>query len=165
VRWSCAGPFDGELLDLDDNLSEHTWIHTEQALAVLIDPNSWAADAFIPESEIKRIRVGDKAKLYMLDNKLNILQGAVAAIDTAKIHQLPNPILDAQYGGAIATLPNEESIPAQAYYKVRVQFEGVDLNQFKRMSPVNIKIDTEPKAWLKTAFERVAAVLIRESGF
>jgi len=164
-RMDLTAPFDGVLLDLDENLSKNTWIHTEQALAIVIDPDSWAADAFVPEKEIKRIKVGDSSKVYLLDNDLHIIEGEVIAIDKSKTNKLPHKMLDAMHGGNIATLPNDESIPTQAHYKVRIAFNPEDRQQFSRISQAKIDIETEAKAWLPSLFERIAATFIRESGF
>lgn len=162
-RMDLTAPFSGVLQDIDDNLNIGTWVSPKHAMAVLVDPQSWAADVMVEEAEINRIKVGDAAKIYFNDGRHHALEGSVAAIDSAKVNALPHPMLDAQYGGKIATLAGDKSIPAQAFYKVRVNFKQQP--NLQKMALANVKIETAAKAWLPTVFERVAALLVRESGF
>ena len=162
-RMDLTAPFSGVLQDIDENLSIGTWVHPKYAMAVLVDPQSWVLDVMVEETEINRIQLGNKADIYVHNGGFNKLHGTVAAIDTAKINALPHPMLDAQHGGNIATLPNDKSIPTQGFYKVRVQFKQQP--SFNKMALVNVKIETQAKAWLPTVFERFAALLVRESGF
>ena len=162
-RMDLTAPFAGTLQDIDDSLSIGTWVHPKNAMAVLIDPQSWIIDAMIEEAEISRVKLGDTAEIYLQDADFNKLVGKVTAIDTAKINSLPHPMLDAQYGGNIATLQGDKSIPTQGFYKVRVQFSQQPA--LNKMALAHVQIETQAKAWLPTAFERVAALFVRESGF
>jgi putative peptide zinc metalloprotease protein len=162
-RMDLTAPFAGTLQDIDDSLSIGTWVQPKNAMAVLIDPQSWAIDTMVEETDINRVKVGDSAKVYMNDGAFNTLQGTVTAIDTAKLVALPHPMLDAQYGGKIATLNGKDSIPAQGYYKVRIDFKQQP--NLQKMALANVNIETAAKAWLPTVFERLAALLVRESGF
>lgn len=162
-RMDLTAPISGVLQDIDDSLSIGTWVHPKNAMAVLVDTQSWAIDVMIEETEINRIQLGDAAKIYFNDGAFKTLEGSVGAIDSAKISALPHAMLDAQFGGNIATLTGHKSIPAQAYYKVRVNFEQQP--PLQKMALANVNIETAAKAWLPTVFERVAALLVRESGF
>lgn len=166
-RMELTAPFDGELTDIDEQLTEGTWVHPKTPLAILINPNSWVVDAMVVESEIKRIQVGNTAKIYLLDSQLHILNGEVVSVDTAKINSLPHPMLDAQFGGTIATLPvsgaHEKSVPIHAYYKVTIAFD--EAPNLKKIAIADVKIETQAKAWIPSFADRVASLLVRESGF
>ena len=162
-RMDLTAPFAGVLQDADESLTLGTWVQPKQPLAILIDPQSWAADVLVEETEISRIKLGDKAKIYLSNVAFTVLDGVVNEIDTAKLAGLPHPMLDAQHGGKIATLAGDKSIPTQGYYKVRVRFNAQP--NLQKMIVANVKIETEAKAWLPTVFERVAALFVRESGF
>ena len=162
-RLDLTAPFDGKLLDIDDGLSPRAWVHPRQALGVLVDTRSWAADVLVEEAQIARVSVGDRVQLMSLRSSLQTFEGKVAGIDTTKLATLPHPLLDAQNGGPLATLPGDKHVPIQALYRVRVT-----LNQQPDLASVTLAhaiIHTEAKAWLPTVFERVLAVLVRESGF
>lgn len=162
-RMDLTAPFAGMLQDIDDSLTVGTWVNPKNAIAVLIDPQSWAIEVMVDEADINRVKLGDVATVYLHDGSFNKLQGKVTAIDTAKINALPHPMLDAQHGGNIATLTGDKNIPTQGFYKVRVQFNQQPALQ--KMALANVNIETVAKAWLPTVFERVAALLVRESGF
>jgi putative peptide zinc metalloprotease protein len=162
-RMDLTAPFAGSLQDVDESLTLGTWVQPKQPMAILIDPQSWAADVLVEETEINRIKQGDSAHVYLSNAAFTVLKGSVTAIDTAKLNSLPHPMLDAQHGGKIATLPGDKLIPTQGYYKVRVSFNTQP--DLQRMTVANVKIETEAKAWLPTVFERVAALFVRESGF
>ena len=162
-RLAITAPFAGRLQDLDDGLTVGSWVHPKQALAVLIDPQSWVVDVLVEESDIGRVRVGDAVELLLQRTHLEKLPGRVEAVDTGKLSTLPHPLLDAQHGGPIATLQGSKQSPVQALYRVRVRLQTQpDLRQ---MAMGTASIQTEAKAWLPSVLERVYAVVIRESGF
>lgn len=162
-RMDLTAPFAGVLKDIDDNLSLNTWVHPKQAMAVLIDPKSWAVDVMVEETEITRVKVGNAAKIYFSNGAYSMLRGVVASIDTSKVNTLPNAMLDAQHGGKIATLQGDKSIPVQGFYKVRVNFNQQP--ELQKMAVANVEIETNSKAWFPAFFDRVAALFVRESGF
>ena len=162
-RMDLTAPFTGVLQDIDDTINIGTWVSPKNAMAVLVDPQSWAVDVMVEEAEINRVKVGDSASIYLHDGSFSKLEGKVAAVDTAKLNALPHPMLDAQHGGIIATLNGDKSIPAAGFYKVRVNFKQQP--NLQKMALANVNIETAAKAWLPTVFERVAALLVRESGF
>lgn len=162
-RLDIAAPFAGILQDIDDGLAPGAWVHPKQALAILVDPASWAVDVLVSEDDISRVRVGDVVEVRVLRNRLETLPGKVVAVDTSRLATLPHPMLDAQVGGAIATLAGDKHVPAGALYKVRVALDSQPpLNQ---MAMGSATIHTQAKAWLPTQLKRIAAVLVRESGF
>lgn len=162
-RMDLTAPFAGVLQEIDDSLSIGSWVHPKNAIAVLIDPQSWVIDMMVEEADINRVKLGDAATIYLHDGSFNKLKGKVVAIDTAKLNALPHPMLDAQHGGSIATLPGDKGIPTQGFYKVRVNFQQQP--KLTKTALANVKIETQAKAWLPIVFERVAALFVRESGF
>lgn len=163
-RMDLAAPFTGELRDVEESLAVDTWIAPKEPLAVLIDTQSWVIDTFVEEADIGRIKLGDKAKIYLQQSHLLQFTGRVTEIDSAaRVQTLPHSILDAQHGGAIATLPGDKLTPKQTLVKVRISFDAQPYLQ--RMATGNVAIQTQARAWLPTIFERVAALLVRESGF
>lgn len=164
-RMVLIAPFDGQLTDINDNLNLNTWVSPKEALAIIIDPRTWTVDAFMPESEINRIHLGGKAKIYNLQNRLNIFEGIVTSIDANKIQKLPHPMLDANHGGPITTFLGSDRVPTQAFYKVSININNAESLNLQNMFLGLVKIETEAKALLPTLIERVAALFIRESGF
>ena len=164
ARMEINAPMNGVLMDLDDTLKPNTWVHPKQLLGVLIDPHSWAVDAFVTENEVQRIAIGQTVSLMVTSPSVQSLTGKVSRIDHTRLSNLPNPLLASEHGGAIATLGDKALTPKQALYRVHITFDQAVPN-FKQVTQVEANIHVEAKAWLPDVLKRVGAVLIRESGF
>jgi putative peptide zinc metalloprotease protein len=172
LRLQVAAPFAGELRDLDPQLAPGVWVQPRQPLGVVIDPTSWTIEAYVPEVDVARIRVGDKVRAFMGLRSLRVFDGKVQEIDTARTAILPHTLLDAKSGGPIATLaPNaddrRERVPKDAIYRVRITLDETPFAQqsHQQMMLASVTISGESRAWLPSVFSRMAAVLVRESGF
>lgn len=169
ARLQLAAPFKGLLVDVDAGLAPGVWVAPRQALAVVIDPESWVVEAFIPEADVDRIRPGDTARFHPAGQPFGILQGKVVEIDSTRSTSLPHPALDAAAGGPIPTLPNQQQGPAagrsprESLYRVRVLLNEVPEQQ--RIAIGEIRIAGEGRAWLPTAINRILALGVRELGF
>jgi putative peptide zinc metalloprotease protein len=172
LRLQVAAPFAGELRDLDPQLAPGVWVQPRQPMGVVIDPSSWTVEAYVPEVDVARIRVGDKVRAFMGLRSLRAFEGKVQEIDTARTAILPHTMLDAKSGGPIATLaPNaddrRERVPKDALYRVRITLDEAPFTQQinQQMMLAHVSIAGESRAWLPSVFSRMAAVLVRESGF
>ncbi len=172
LRLQVAAPFAGQLRDLDPQLAPGVWVQPRQPLGVVIDPSSWTIEAYVPEVDVARIRVGDKVRAFMGLRSLRAFDGKVQEIDTARTAILPHTLLDAKTGGPIVTLaPNaddrRERVPKDALYRVRITLDEAPFAQQinQQMMLASVTISGESRAWLPSVFSRMAAVLVRESGF
>jgi putative peptide zinc metalloprotease protein len=172
LRLQVAAPFAGELRDLDPQLAPGVWVQPRQPLGTVIDPSSWTIEAYVPEIDVARIRVGDKARAFMGLRSIQAFTGRVQEIDTARTAILPHTMLDAKTGGPIVTLaPNaddrRERVPKDAIYRVRITLDETPFSQQinQQMMLAHVTISGESRAWLPSVFSRMAAVLVRESGF
>ncbi len=168
-RMQLTAPFNGVLSDLDPQLAFGVWVQPRQPLAVILDPSSWVAEAYVAEAEIRRVRAGDRVRLYFGLRSSRIIEGRVQEVDTGRTTALPHSMLDASAGGLIATLKpsledrKPERAPRDALYRVRITLDSAPVGQ--QMMLANAVISGEGHAWLPTIFSRIAAVFIRESGF
>lgn len=167
-RLQVAAPFAGLLRDLDPQLAPGVWVQPRQPLGMMIDSAHWTVDAFVAESDVSRVRTGDKVRAFTGLRSLRALTGQVQAVDTARTAMLPHAMLDAKSGGPIVTLtPNaddrRERVPKDALYRIRIALDAAPPMQQMMLSQVTIT--GESRAWLPTAVARMAAVAVRESGF
>ena len=168
-RMQLTAPFNGVLSDLDPQLALGVWVQPRQPLAVILDPRGWIAEAYVAEAEIRRVRAGDRVRLYFGLRSAKIIEGRVQEVDTGRTTALPHSMLDASAGGPIATLKpsledrKPERSPRDALYRVRITLDSAPVGQ--QMMLANAVISGEGHAWLPTIFSRIAAVVIRESGF
>jgi putative peptide zinc metalloprotease protein len=165
LRLKLTAPFGGELRDVDEHLAPGVWVHPRQPLAILVDLNHWVVEACIPESDISRIRPGNRARVQIQSSSPYFLNGHVTEVDTTRMTVLPNRILDAQAGGPIASLPGsgKERQPREALYRVRISLEQPPV--MGQMGLGKVVIHGEARAWIWAIFERIGVVFIRESGF
>ena len=168
-RMQLAAPFSGVLSDLDPQLAVGVWVQPRQPLAMVVDPARWVVEAYVAEAEITRVRVGDPVRIYFGLRSSKVLQGRVQEVDAARTAVLPHSMLDATAGGPIATLKTSaeerrlERAPKDAIYRVRITLDSAPKSL--QMMLADVVISGEGHAWLPAIFSRMAAVVIRESGF
>jgi len=168
-RMKLTSPFAGVLYDLDPQLAPGIWINRHQILATIVDPSRWVVDAYVAESDIARVRPGDKASVQASPHSVRFLSGRVSEVDTARATVLPHSMLDAQLGGSILTLPaasaerHVEHAPRDVIYRVRIVLDQPPT--VRQMSVGKVVIAGEARAWLPSVIERIVSVLLRESGF
>ena len=168
-RMQLAAPFAGVLSDLDPQLAHGVWVAPRQPLAVLVDPASWTVEAFVAEEDVARVRVGDTARIHLGARSLAVLQGRVKEVDSSRTSVLPHSMLDARAGGPLATVASpgdsqrQERSPKDAIYRVRIEVQGIPQGQ--QMMLASVVIAGQERAWLPSILTRIAAVVVRESGF
>ncbi len=160
----------GVLDDLDPALAPGVWVQPRQPLGMVLDPSRWVVDTFIAEADIARIRAGQTARVYLGLHSSTVQSAKVLEVDTARVQALPHTMLDAHTGGPIVTLTptsgdgsNTARAPQDALYRVRVQLDAPP--PLRQMAVGRVVIQGQERAYFDTVFERMAAVLVRESGF
>ncbi len=171
-RLNLRAPFAGELVDIDPLLAAGSWVKSRQPLAMLIDPDSWVVDAFVEESDLALIEVGDKARVRIEMTPHQWVDGVVEAIDVSRINSLPSQALDAQHGGPIVTVDppggqvNGQDIgrvPKDALFRVRIRLEDRPVS--RSAVTARVVIEGDAHSLLTRAARRVVSVFVRESGF
>ena len=168
-RMQLTAPFSGVLSDLDPLLALGVWVQPRQPLAIVLDPSRWMVEAYVAEADVPRVRLGDPARIYLGLRSLNALTGHVQEVDTTRTTALPHSLLDANAGGPIATLRatsderKPERAPRDSIYRVRITLDSPPAGQQMMLS--DVVISGEGHAWLPAILSRMAAVVIRESGF
>ncbi|WP_041676362.1 HlyD family efflux transporter periplasmic adaptor subunit [Ramlibacter tataouinensis] len=174
-RLQLVAPFAGVLTDLDPQLAGGVWVQPRQPLAILVDPSRWTVEAFVAEEDMARVRVGDAARVYLQTRSREALVGRVVEVDATRTTMLPHAMLDANKGGSIVVVPREgsaaaagsasaaEHAPRDALYRVRIALDGRPASL--RMALSEVVITGQAHAWLPGLLERLAVVLVRESGF
>lgn len=164
-RMRLTAPFSGVLYDLDEQLASGVWVHPRQPLAIVVDPAQWVVEAYIAESDVARVHPGNEARVQIDSAAPYFLRGRVTEVYTARVTLLPHRILDAQSGGPLASLPGwgKERVPRDTIYRVRITLDQPPMTA--QMAVGKVVIKGEARAWLSSVLERIAAVLIRESGF
>jgi putative peptide zinc metalloprotease protein len=164
ARLHLRAPVTGQFIDLDPELHPGVWVSPHQPLAVVVEPNSWIADAFVGQQDLERIETGDRVRFYPEDNPLFPLSGQIVDIDHQRVAALPHPMLSARFGGHLPVIQDSHGLsPRDPLYRIRVRLSDVPEQLSVRRGTA--LIDASPRSWLLEALKTVLVVLIREATF
>lgn len=177
AQLSMRAPFDARVADLAEPLAQGEWVPAGEWLATLVAPGPGLVEAYVAEDELERLKVGDQARFLAEDTAVKALSLRVQDIAaTATRRLVGSPELASPNGGAIASVaapaqagemaPGGQAwLPDQAIYRVRlVPLQGGDLSRLQVLRGT-VVIEGEPASLLLRTWQRVLAVLVRESGF
>ena len=171
-RLVLRAPLEGTLVDVDPQLAEGVWVGSRQSLGMLVAPGRWVVDALVPEADLERVAPGQTVRLRTLSRSTQWFDGRVLSVDVARTTVLPDPMLEARFGGPVATVPGprlpgqtqlSDHVARDALFRVRIEVDGVPAELMT--STVRVQIDGASHSLLTRIGRSVAAVLIRESGF
>lgn len=100
ARCKVVAPFDARVTNL--TISEGAYAHAGQQAFTLIDTRSWWAIANFRETELKRIRAGGKADVYLMSNPDKRFEGTIESAgfgvtpDTSLVGSLSQGLPDVQ---------------------------------------------------------------------
>lgn len=162
-RLELVAPFSGVLTDLDPLLRQGVWVNPQQELGVLVGDGLWVVEVFVDQQDLRHIRVGDEARVY-LATQFSPLAATVVEIDSTRTKVLPDPMLDVAHGGSISvsTVNNRQEVQ-HAVYRVRMALAQPE--PLRRTELVHAAITGDRYAIASEWVRDLAGVFIRESGF
>jgi len=162
-RLQVSAEFEGVWLDVDPSLAPGSWVDNKTQIGILVDPRQWIVDAYIEQRQIDRLQVGASAR-FRADRHWRSIAAKVIDIDTTRNIQLADAMLDARHGGSIATQSGERpEQPIETLYRVRLALAEPLTERHETRGRVRIEGQNQSMAW--ELLKRIAAVVIRESGF
>lgn len=163
ARLSVYAEFDGTWLDIDPALKPGVWVGTKNQIGVLVDKRQWIVDAYVSQTQVARIKIGNNAHFRVTGNLLSV-DAQVIDIDSTRSNRLAHQMLDTRHGGPISTrADNAAAMPVEALYRVRLALnEPLAQNQEARGQAT---IEGTRRSLLWGVIEHGASTLIRESGF
>lgn len=168
-RFSLRAPISGTLFYAQPDLAEGQWLRKDEKLATVADLRHWKVVLYLPESELDRLRVGDRGSFHAEAQGWG--DGAVLPLLVSEIHRdathvLPEPMLASTRGGAVPVREqNQQFIPEQAVYRVTLAVQGQAHLLRPQVLRGQVVVEGKPKAWLGDAARSSAAVWVREAGF
>jgi putative peptide zinc metalloprotease protein len=164
-RLHVVAPMAGRVVDIADDLRPGLWLSPKTRLLSVIDAGQSEIDAYVYESDVSRIAVGNAATFYPDGGFLSSLDARVAAIDRANTRLLPEPYLASRFGGAIPVreTPQGELVPERAVYRI-VLAPGHGAETPVRVLRGRVVIKGSAQSLAARAWRAVLAVLVRESG-
>jgi putative peptide zinc metalloprotease protein len=157
---------DGVVRDIPFDQAAGRWLNSKELVMRVIRQDTGIVEAFVSESQVGALGVGQRVRFYPGTAGREVVSGTITAIDTAATTQLPRPLLASTYGGDIAVSSNHprELRAHEAVYRVLV---GLDAGAARpqQMLRGTARVDTGLFAVTSNFFSRLAAIVVRESGF
>lgn len=155
----------GRVVDVPADLAPGRWVSPRQLLGRLVDPGQSQVRAWVSETQVRRLAVGDDVAFVPRQLERAILRGKVVRIDPTGSRLLPHQLLEGRHGGDLAATQDAkgEWMLRETLYQVDVQ--GVDLSATRMVQGGRLVISTGPWSAISAASRQLLTVLVRESGF
>ncbi len=159
-------PHDGAVRDLPSDLVGGRWINLRHPLMRVVSSDGSDIDAYLGESQIGAVAVGQKVHFYPEAPSWPVVSGTVAEIDPAAGHTIPHPLLASLHGGGIAATQagRDTMVAHETIYRVRIH-AAANERAFDQVVRGTVRIETN---WLligRAGLSHVFSVLLRESAF
>ena len=159
-------PHDGKVRDLPSDLVPGRWINLRHPLMRVVASGSGEINAYLGESQIGAVAVGQKVYFYPETPNWPVVAGTVAEIDPAAGRTIAHPLLASLHGGGIAATQaaRDTMVAHETIYRVRI-LTSADASGFDQVVRGTVRIETN---WLligRAGLSHIFSVLLRESGF
>lgn len=159
-------PIDGVVSDLKPMTIGQT-VGVNQHLIGVVAPTEIELIAFLPESQINAVSTG--AKGTFIANHGEELQAdlTVTSIEKMGIQQLEYEILSSVYGGNLGVRKSQEGemVPESPYFLMKFKAKSLPDKLWMQQTAGKVVVEAYPKSGLSILWDKIMAVLIRESGF
>ncbi|MDX1352749.1 MAG: HlyD family secretion protein, partial [Thiomicrorhabdus sp.] len=161
-----TSPIDGVVTDLK-TMTKGQSVGVNQHLIGVVAPTDIELVAFLPENQINAVSTG--AKGTFIANHGEELQAdlMVTSIEKMGIQQLEYEILSSVYGGSLGVRENQEGkmVPETPYFLIKLKTKNLPEKPWMQQTAGKVIVEADPKSGLSILWDKVMAVLIRESGF
>lgn len=163
-RLVLRAPLSGVLRDVPGDLHEGRWMAAQEPLGLVAVPAARLA-AYVEQRHLDRVRPDTAARFFPDDPARPALAARVVAIDRLGADVLPGGYLAAPFGGPIEARADAQGAlrPLSAVYRVTLALD-------RPVAPARVERGTvhltgPPASWAERLWTRIAAIVIRESGF
>lgn len=112
----------------------------QELLARVVDPSQWVAEAYVDEEDVRRLRVGAKARVYLQGLSTEVMDATVQQIDSAPLTHLPAEMLADRFGGPLLTVEEGQQLkPRQPLYRVRLSLQQNPRTEQVRLAGFSIE--------------------------
>lgn len=157
--------YDGVVMDVPPHLRSGLWMPRREVIASLIDPSTQIVEAYVEEEDLPRVHPGADATFFPENNEETVAL-TVASVSPAAVAELDAPEIASINGGGVAVRKSEAGklVPDMAVYKVRLLPKQA-MTTIVRKQRGAVEIKGDDVALLSRIYRRVAAIIIRETGF
>ena len=158
-------PFEGVILDINDQLNVGEWIAQDEAILTLAQDNAYKIEALVNEAHLGQVLSSQQAIFYPEQLDWPSIKCKIIRIDNASSNQIA-PEYASIYSGSVPVKGHNRNdlVPETSVYRVWLQADTQDV-MINRAIRGNVMIDAPAESYAGFLWKRVMAVLIRESGF
>lgn len=167
VELEIRAPFDGLVLDLNDQVQVGQWLAAGESLLVVIDPGSQRVEAYVGEADLDLAGQAETAIFYPDDPDLVPLPCRVEWIDQGAAARIPD-FLSSNYGGPVAARQGEQKqqISESPMYRVLLRPQrALESTAFVSVLRGSVQLHTPGISPVRQLWRKATAALVRESGF
>jgi putative peptide zinc metalloprotease protein len=122
-RLTLRSEIGGKVIDWDPNLNPGETVYEGEIFGSVADPQQIKLIAFVDETDIDYLKIGQKAKVVYQGSTLHFIHAKVDSIDRKRTGELIYPSLASTYGGPLAVVPKMRTQAAAfilmgSYYQV-----------------------------------------------
>jgi putative peptide zinc metalloprotease protein len=163
-RFEPAAPFDGRLVDLQSDVGPGDWVGKNQRLGTLIDEREWLLEAYVTESDVRRLSTGAKAWFVRPADPGFRLKAVLTEIDSDASRTISEPMLALQHGGELPLREKKNGFyPEQTLYRVVLKVDAAGQQRSIRQERGTVLIEGSRQPLLTDWMRSAMALLIREA--
>lgn len=164
ARLTLRAPFPGVISEVAADLHPGQWINQGKPICLIVDSLSAEIKGIIAEHDLDRIELGQQAQFFPENLELPKLTTLINRIDWGNIQSLDLPYLASKFGGSVAVKDHAAMlVPKSSIYAIYLNNIAATVPQQEIRG--NILIKGKPVSLARRFFERIASVLMRESGY
>ncbi|AZD05621.1 Membrane-fusion protein [Pseudomonas chlororaphis] len=164
-RLLLRAPEAGQLRDLLPQLQVGRWVSPKEPLARVVEPGA-RLRGFLAEADLWRVAPGAMGRFIADDPMHPALEVQLTEVDTNGVAYIDQEALTSDHHGPIAVRrdENRRAEPVQAQYGARLKVLDADASPSQPLRGV-VVLQGRGESLLGTAWRRLAALGVRESGF
>ncbi|WP_025808559.1 biotin/lipoyl-binding protein [Pseudomonas chlororaphis] len=164
-RLLLRAPEAGQLRDLLPQLQVGRWVSPKDPLARVVEPGA-RLRGFLAEADLWRVAPGAMGRFIADDPMHPALEVQLTEVDTNGVAYIDQEALTSDHHGPIAVRrdENHRAEPVQAHYGARLKVLDASLTPSQPLRGV-VVLQGRGESLLGTAWRRLAALGVRESGF
>ncbi|SPP65083.1 HlyD family efflux transporter periplasmic adaptor subunit [Nitrospira lenta] len=161
-----SSPIDGVIVDRADSLHSGRWIDQKLAVAYIVDPKRALIAALVPVEDLSVLAIGQDARFIPDDLTRPARLARVVEIRDVDERDFSVPYLASIYGGAVPARKDAQGLVQAEQSVYRVELDVLDASgPIDQTVTGQIHVAGKSQSLIARAWDRVAAVMIRESGF
>jgi len=165
-RLLLRAPLAGRVMFLEPTLAPGRWINDKLLLAQIAEPGPVQVRAYVGEEALGRLPLGASGRFYPETPELPTLVVKLSGMDRTGTHWLDSPYLASLYGGPIPARQeaNGRVVSEGSIYRLILEAPA-GAPEYDRIQRGQVRLTAAAESLAVSAWRRITAVLLRETGF